>query len=748
MAETSGAPAGGASANGLWNAIPVSEGIAHAALNLIEKVDERVGSYTPSPKGQDSQSSGTESDYLDKEHADQEVAHLARQLTANSIKTAGGTYANPFAGSEDPELDPLSGKFKPERWVKTLIGLQSRDPERYPRRVAGISYKNLNVSGFGSPLDYQKTFGNYPLEIASIFNTVTGRGKRKIQILKDFEGLVKSGEMLVVLGRPGSGCSTLLKTMTGETSGFNIDQGSEINYQGVPMKTMHTDFRGECIYQAENDVHFPQLSVGQTLTFAAEARAPRNRIPGVTRKQYAKHMTDVVMAVFGLTHTYNTKVGNDFIRGVSGGERKRVSIAEATLGGSPLQAWDNSTRGLDSATALEFIKTLRLSTSLAGSTAAVAIYQASQSIYDKFDKVVVLYEGRQIYFGPTTAAKDYFVNLGFVCPERATTGDFLTSLTNPAERIIRDGFEGRVPRTPDEFAEVWKKSEARQLLMTEIDAFDKEFPVGGEQLELFRKSRQASQAKRQRVKSPYTISYPMQIDLCVRRGFQRLRGDASLTLTGIIGNSIMALIIGSVFYNLPSNTGSFYSRGALLFFAILLNAFSSFLEILTIYAQRPIVEKQSKYAFYHPSSEAIASMLCDLPNKILTSIFFNLTLYFLTNLRRTPSAFFIFYLFSFMCVLAMSMVFRSIGALSRTLAQAMAPAAVLILSLVIYTGFVIPTGEMVRTVGCQILPAAPELGVRSVPGNLWIKADLRFLGSTRGSPGSGGLILSPTPSKL
>ena len=138
------------------------------------------------------------------------------------------------------------------------------------------------------------------------------------------------------------------------------------------------------------------LQVGQTLNFAAQARAPRNRLPGVTRQRYAQHMTDVIMAVFGLSHTYSTRVGNDFIRGVSGGERKRVSIAEASLGSSPLQCWDNSTRGLDSATALEFVRTLRLSTDITGSTACVAIYQASQSIYDIFDKVVLLYEGRQV----------------------------------------------------------------------------------------------------------------------------------------------------------------------------------------------------------------------------------------------------------------------------------------------------------------------------------------------------------------
>ena len=126
----------------------------------------------------------------------------------------------------------------------------------------------------------------------------------------------------------------------------------------------------------------------------------------------------------------------------------------------------------------------------------------------------------------------------------------------------------------------------------------------------------------------------------------------TLLFTGWISNGIMALVIGSVFYNLQDNTASFYSRGALLFFAILLNAFSSALEvscaeivtclsrileadlfpspISTLFAQRPIVEKHTKYAFYHPFSEAIASMICDLPNKIGTAIFFNITLYFIT----------------------------------------------------------------------------------------------------------------------
>ncbi|KAK2781143.1 hypothetical protein FQN52_001790 [Onygenales sp. PD_12] len=629
-------------------------------------------------------------------NSDDDIRSLAREITRQSTHFTALEPSNPFtdASVKDSSLDPNSLKFDPKLWMKNLLALQSRDPERYPRRTAGFAFKNLNVHGFGKPTDYQKDVANSVLEIGTLFRAIAGTGKQKIQILRDFEGLVNDGEMLVVLGRPGSGCSTFLKTIAGEMNGIYLGDDSYLNYQGIPVKQMHNQFRGEAIYTAETDVHFPQLTVGDTLKFAALARAPENRIPGVTREQYAIHMRDVVMASFGISHTINTNVGNDFIRGVSGGERKRVSIAEATLSQAPLQCWDNSTRGLDSASALEFIKTLRLSTDYMGATACVAIYQASQSAYDVFDKVTVLYEGRQIYFGRTDEARQFFIEMGFAPRERQTTGDFLTSLTSPEERVVREGFEGKTPRTPDEFAAAWKNSAAHAKLLQDIADYEQRFPVGGDSLNKFIQSRSASQAKSQRVKSPYTLSVAQQVRLCVNRGFLRLRGDMSLTLSALIGNFCMSLILGSIFYNLNGTTESFYRRGALLFFAILMSAFASALEILTLYAQRPIVEKHARYALYHPFAEAIASMLCDLPYKFLNSITFNLPIYFLSNLRREPANYFIFWLFALVTTLAMSSIFRTIAAASRTLAQALAPAAVLILGLVIYTGFAIPTRNM------------------------------------------------------
>ena len=93
--------------------------------------------------------------------------------------------------------------------------------------------------------------------------------------------------------------------------------------------------------------------------------------------------------------------------------------------------------------------------------------------------MTVLYEGRQIFFGRVSDAKRFFVDMGFVCPQRQTTSDFLTSLTNLDERIIRRGFERLVPQTPDDFVKAWKNSGVYRRLIRNIDVYDSRFPIGG-----------------------------------------------------------------------------------------------------------------------------------------------------------------------------------------------------------------------------------------------------------------------------
>ncbi|KAK5796153.1 hypothetical protein VI817_005438 [Penicillium citrinum] len=364
------------------------------------------------------------------------------------------------------------------------------------------------------------------------------------------------------------------------------------------------------------------------------------------------------------------------------------------LAGAPVGAWDNSTRGLDSASALEFAKSLRVSANLTGSCHAVAIYQASQAIYDVFNKVIVLYEGREIFFGPCNKAKDYFVDMGWDYPPRQTVGDFLTSVTNPQERKAREGMENKVPRTPDEFESHWKKSPHYQRLKEEIAEYCEEYPVGGEAERSFGETKRLRQAKHVRPKSPYVISIPMQVRLCVKRAYQRIWNDKPSTLTTVIGRIVMSLIIGSIYFGTPNASAGFQSKGAALFFAVLMNALISITEINSLYDQRPIIEKQASYAFVHPFTEALGGIVSDIPVKFVSAVVFNIIFYFLAGLRYEASQFFIFFLFTFLSTLAMSGIFRTLAASTKTLAQAMSMAGVIVLGIVIYTGFVITAPEM------------------------------------------------------
>lgn len=509
------------------------------------------------------------------------------------------------AGSEDPEalerrgtldlglddevFDPQSPKFDLRKWVR--MTLQLADDKGLKQKRAGVVFSNVNISGSGAAINTQSTVGSAlraPLELADMFRGT----KQPRHILHNFDGLMKSGELLIVLGRPGSGCSTLLKTLTGQMHGLNIDDGSRVHYNGIDQKQFLKEFKGEAIYNQEVDKHLPHLTVGQTLEHAAALRLPEQRPRNVSRQTAVEHITQVVMAVYGLSHAYNTKVGNDFVRGVSGGERKRVSVAEMTLARAMMAVWDNSTRGLDSATALTFVKSLRLTADLVGSAHAVAIYQASQAIYDLFDKAVVLYEGREIYFGRADEAKAYFEKMGWYCPPRQTTGDFLTSVTNPSERQAREGFEDKVPRTPDDFDRYWRKSEEYKVLHREIEAYQKEYPLdNSDEVQEFRQYKHQQQAKHVRPKSPYVVSVAMQVKLNTKRSAQGIWGDKTSTLAPIISHVIMALIVGSIYYGTPPATASFTSKGATLFFAVLLNALAAITEVNGLYHQRPIVEK-------------------------------------------------------------------------------------------------------------------------------------------------------------
>lgn len=232
------------------------------------------------------------------------------------------------------------------------------DESDVKRRELGVMFDDLKVVGLGASASYQDTLGSIlnPSNLLGTFKAMRHPAAR--DILSGFEGVVRPGEMLrmclvspstfaydanvavpVVLGRPGSGCSTLLKTLANQRKEYHAISG-EVHYDSFSPETLAKHYRGDVIYCPEDDVHFPTLTVDQTLRFAAKTRAPRTLIAGQTQAQYVQSMVDVVETVFGLRHVKDTPVGDNRIRGVSGGQKKRVSIGEALVTRCKMGAWD------------------------------------------------------------------------------------------------------------------------------------------------------------------------------------------------------------------------------------------------------------------------------------------------------------------------------------------------------------------------------------------------------------------------
>ena len=247
-------------------------------------------------------------------------AELARIATNTSIRLSiarRGTDASQLSDPEgrlsrgstlagispdSPELDPANDKFDLYKWLSFF--LRSMDEEKLKVHKAGILFRNLDVFGSGFALNLQKNVGSIfmaPFRLNEYFGL--GRKNEK-RILKGFDGLINSGELLIVLGRPGSGCSTLLKAICGgELHGLSLDPKFELDYDGIPLKQMLEEFKGDLIYNQEEDKHFPHLTVGQTLEMAAAYRTPSSLVQGLTREGFVKVASKVIMAIFGLSQT-------------------------------------------------------------------------------------------------------------------------------------------------------------------------------------------------------------------------------------------------------------------------------------------------------------------------------------------------------------------------------------------------------------------------------------------------------------
>ncbi|KAI1424678.1 ABC-2 type transporter [Xylaria sp. FL1777] len=628
------------------------------------------------------------------EQAEADFAELQREISglsrASRVNSRHGDdpekgMKGDVTGSETSEDD-----FDLEQVLRGGLDAE-REAGIKPKHI-GVYWDGLTVKGMGGMTNYVQTFPDAFVNFVDYWTplkTLLGWGQNGVEatLLDNFSGVINPGEMVLVLGRPGSGCTTFLKSIANQRWGYTGVTG-EVLY-GPFSHDEFKEYRGEAVYNQEDDIHLATLNVEQTLGFAIDTKVPNKLPAGTTKAKFKSDVITTLLKMFNIEHTRHTVVGDALVRGVSGGERKRVSIAEMMITNACVLSWDNSTRGLDASTALDFVKSLRIQTNLYKTSTFVSLYQASENIYKQFDKVLVIDSGKQVYFGPATEARSYFEGLGFLPRPRQTTPDYVTGCTDEFEREYSDGYSPKnAPHSPESLAAAFEKSKYAQRLQAEMEDYKARLETETAKHEDFRLA--VKESKRRGAKrSVYSVGFHQQIWALMKRQFVlKLQDKLGLSLSWL-RSIVIAIVLGTLFLNLQETSASAFSKGGLLFISLLFNAFQAFSELGSTMTGRPVVNKHKAYAFHRPSALWIAQIFVDTAFSAAQILVFSLIVYFASNLSRTAGHFFTFYLLILVGNIAMTLYFRIIGCLSPDFDYAIKFAVVTVTLFILTSGYLI-----------------------------------------------------------
>lgn len=606
---------------------------------------------------------------------------LAQGHGDDLFKTISRTFSRVperTAQSDDDESPKFISKADDWKLMPEVKNVHARDPAR--GRRLGVTWNNLTVKGTGADAAFKE---NAFTQFNVMHSIRESRQSPPLKTIIDSSfGCVKPGEMLLVLGRPGAGCTSLLKMLSNRRQGY-ADITGDVHFGSMTANEAR-HFRGQIAMNTEEELFFPTLTVGQTMDFAARLKVP-NTLPQGTAstKQYRQEFKDFLLKSMGIDHTNDTKVGNEFVRGVSGGERKRVSIIETLATRASVFCWDNSTRGLDASTALEYVRAIRALTDELGLATIVTLYQAGNGIYNLFDKVLVLDKGKQIYYGPRSQARPFMEEVGFVCNDAANTADFLTGVTVPTERKIKSGYESRAPRTAAAIRSAYERSVFVQRMTLEL-----EYPRS-EAAKVWTEEfvEATAQDKASGEKSLYMTSFGTQVKACIVRQYQILWGDKATFMIKQGSTIVQALIAGSLFYDAPDNSSGLFIKGGALFFALLFNSLLALSEVTDSFFGRPILAKHKSFAYYNPAAFCIAQIAMDVPILFFQVSVFSLILYFMVGLKVTAGAFFTFWFVVFLATFVMTAFFRACGAAFPTFDAASKVSGFAVSALITFVGY-------------------------------------------------------------
>ncbi|NWU94715.1 ABCG2 protein, partial [Upupa epops] len=450
------------------------------------------------------------------------------------------------------------------------------------------------------------------------------------KILHNVYGIMKPG-LNAILGPTGSGKSSLLDVLAARKDPAGLS--GEVLIDGIPQPPNFKCISG---YVVQDDVVMGTMTVRENLHFSAALRLPDS----ITVKEKEERVTQIISEL-GLSKVADTKVGTEFIRGVSGGERKRTNIGMELITEPPVLFLDEPTTGLDASTANAVLILLK-KLSRRGRTIIFSIHQPRYSIFKLFDSLTLLALGKVLYHGPAKQALEYFSSIGYECEPFNNPADFFLDIINGDSTAVAASKEDHIPmgtgreeNTDSSVVDVLhQKYLNSNLYQSTKEALKK--------VELGHGSKQ--RVSKQGHEITYANGFLTQLYWVSKRSLKNLIRNPQASIAQVV-TVILALVVGAIFFGVKLDRSGVQNRVGSLFFVTTNQCFSSVSAIELFIRDKKLFVHQYTSGYYRVSAYFLALMIGDLlPMRTAPAIIFSCISYWMIGYQAVASRFFFFML--------------------------------------------------------------------------------------------------------
>ena len=597
-----------------------------------------------------------------------------------------------------------------------LSALRALPPSSYGPRI-DISYENLDHV-VDVPI-IQTGLSNVAESVVNVITRPFRKAEtRRMQVLDKLSGTFRAGTSTLIIGNAGGGKTTLLNLISGREK---TQTTNSVLWNGIDLASSSAKFSKIATVAPQVDVHEPLLTVRESFEFAAQCcLAPLGKTATVEEKALREKLVDLVIDTLGLRECENVAIGDDMTRGVSGGQKKRVTIGEAMLTGSRILCLDEITNGLDAAIASEIISFLVEWSHVTGGTVVCALQAPTPEIFNSFDEVLLLSDGHEIYHGAPSGLSSYLTNIGFHCPHYTDIADFALSLCVSPSFTATSFLDPSKSQPKKEFlnrstlAQYWQNS--RKNLV--------EKNIGGVVL--------ATDLDLAQFGKGTVHNSTTHLSLLLTRQAKLVGRNPAVSIGRVMQFLILASIFGSIYWKL--DVDNFVTKISMVIFAASAVSFASFAEIPAIFVGKRTAARQLNGAFYTPFAYVLSVFVSSLPIGCFSTALFATIMYWMCGFAIDAGRFF-FFVFGILChELATAALFRFYAFFWSTQELAQASAGVTTGSLLVFGGFYIayplipnfmlsiyylsPFSWTIRSIVYSELTSTPYQSTICAPGSL------------------------------